>query len=850
MRRTATLILVAVCGAVLLLIAAAGNAWKPEHAGMATYAQVTGGFAALIALTVFAAAIAEYLINGRKIYLCVAAGFFAAGLIDAWCALFPDMSRAETFWLAGRFTLAALLIYGALASRTHTPRPKTRQRAAVYLTGVVLWVAVVLFSVTEFSLERLLAGHGAARNTALISVLLFALAWYAYSRQAVQRNSTLLAWISYGLVFGAFAQLSAVFAHTGKYAADADLLSGLANLMKLLSYLTPVAGLVAEHARLRGCIEGQSAEMQTLAELQMVTISATSPSRLYQQIVDLMLEFFKFDAVCLMTYDRTRNLINVAASAGLDDDTRQSLVFRSGDGPIGEAVNTRTSRFVPDAAANESLSPKLGGVGVGRSASCIPLVVTTEYGEAVVGVLMALFRRRPGNRRQKDRLRLLDVFTAQTALAVERVQKGMRMNESTSEYEARVHELDTVRRIGEVITSELQLNALVDRLGEEMRKVFAAQACSVLIYNRDADRMKILGYNRPSREHSVAEHVDACDMAALQVADTGQTKVLNDIPNSCHCKYPPIVKAGEGAHHLLSVPMSLRGRSVGAINVFRVNGEPWNESEVRLLEMLAAFVASGVRNSQLFEREQSIAKSLQDDLMAPLEEHDFPGLEVSAHYQAALEEASIGGDFFEVIDLGGGRYGVAIGDVAGKGLDAGAYMGMAKHMIKAYADDDPDPVALVTKLNSAMNTHTPVGRFVTLVYGLLDITKGEFTYVNAGHELPFHYRDGEGKLICLKSTGVAVGAVPEAEYKAETVPFETGDILVFYTDGATDARGADGFLNTEGVHEIVKRHIRLNSRNLPLDIFSNIRKYAGDHLRDDVAILCVKSVVPPPGKLF
>ncbi len=222
MRRTATLLLIAVCGAVLLLIAAAGSAGKPAHAGMASSAQVTGGFAALIALTVFAAAMAEYLIHGRKIFLSLAAGFLAAGLIDAWCAMLParDAGQAAVLWYAGRLTLAALLLYGALAARTQTPRPQNRVRAVVYLTGTVLWVAVVLFSVPEFSLGKLLGGEDALRITALASVLLFALAWLAYSRPAVQRNSTLLAWISYGLIFAFFAQLSAVL-RTGSGAREA-----------------------------------------------------------------------------------------------------------------------------------------------------------------------------------------------------------------------------------------------------------------------------------------------------------------------------------------------------------------------------------------------------------------------------------------------------------------------------------------------------------------------------------------------------------------------------------------------------------------------------------------------------
>ena len=177
-------------------------------------------------------------------------------------------------------------------------------------------------------------------------------------------------------------------------------------------------------------------------------------------------------------------------------------------------------------------------------------------------------------------------------------------------------------------------------------------------------------------------------------------------------------------------------------------------------------------------------------------------------------------------------------------------MGMAKHMIKAYSDDDPDPVAVVTRLNSALCAHTPTGRFITLVYGVADVKAGEFRYVNAGHELPFHYREEDGKLVCLDSTGVAAGALQEAEYAAETVPFRKGDVLVLYTDGATDARGEEGFLNTEGLQEMVERHVRLGSRNLPEALYEDIRRYASDRLNDDVAILSVKSVVPTPGQLF
>lgn len=850
MRRSATVVLIAVCGAAVLLIVAAGNSQAPAESGVSTPAQVAGGFAALIALTVFAAAIAEYLIHGRKGFLSVAVGFLAAGLFDAWYAAFPASSPGDAgaVWYAGRLTLAVMLIQGAFSARAVTARQSIRSRTAIYLTGVVLWVAVVIFSVTEFPVVSLAPGSALELGLAIASAVLFAFAWFVYSRPGIQRNSTLIAWIGYGLVFAAFGQLAAVFSATAKNGAQGELLFALANLMKLLGYLTPVAGLVAEHARLRGCIQGQSADLAAIAELQRLIVSTTSPGRLYQQMVEMIAGFLKLDAVCLMPYDHTRNLIQVAACAGLEDEVSESLVFRTGDGPVGEAASSQETRFVPDAAASESLAVKLGSAAAGRSAVCIPLVVSTEYGDSVVGVLMALFKRVPPAA-QKERLRMLKLFAAQAALAVERAQKGGRINESLSERDARIHQLDIVREIGQAITSELTLDSLVDRLGTELSRALAAQACSVLIFDKDSDRMKILGLNRPSREHSVAEHFDACDAAALEVAETGRLRVLNDVPNSAHCKYPPLLGAEGGVHHLLSVPMSLRGRTVGAINVFRTGGDPWNETEARLLEMLSKFVAAGVQNARIYERQRSIATSLQEDLMAGLD-REFRGIEVSACYRPAWQEAAVGGDFFDLIELGDGRYAVAIGDVSGKGLDAASYMGMAKHMIKAYSDDDPDPVSVVTRLNSALCAHTPTGRFITLVYGVVDVNAGEFVYVNAGHELPFHYREKGGELLPLGSTGVAAGALQDAEYAAERVPFEKGDILVLYTDGATDARGEEGFLNTEGLHAMVERHIKQGCRNLPEALYEEVRKYAGDRLTDDVAILCVKSVVPTPGQLF
>lgn len=854
------MILTAASGAALLLVAAAGKSLWPADAGTArAVGRMSGadGFAALVALMVFAAAMAEYLMHGRQTYLYVAVGFFAASMMDAWSALVPAGGMGKpgadiAVWYAGRITLAALLMCGAIAWRARTSRQYVRTRAAVFSTGAILWAAVVIFSASVFPLGSIAGTAAGLRSVAAMSAILFAVAWIGYSRTSIHRSSALLAWMSYGLVFAVFAQLAALLSHVGWDGGEARTLFGFANLMKTLGYVAPLAGLLAGHTRLQRRLQRRSAELQSLIEMQRVASSVDDPDELYRRVVDLMPPLFESDAACLMPYDKGRNLLESAAATGLDEDAARNLVFRAGDGPVGKALATKELAFVPDAGTDDSLAPKLGDAGRGRFAVCVPLVVPTQSGQEVLGVLVVLFKRlTPAGKHKPARnlFRRLEAFASQAALAIDKVQMRTGMHESLRAQELRSRELETVWRIGQALASELELHALVDTLVDELKKAVSAQACSVLMYEPDTDRLKIMGHRKLRRYDQVADHVDDCDAMAAMAAERDEPMAVANVPNTLRCKYPEIAVDDGGTHHMLSVPMESKGQAIGAISVFRLHGDPFGEAEIRLLTMLGKVVAAGIRNAELYEREKRIAESLEASF-APDLTQELSGIEAAGLYKAGLDECSVGGDFFDIVELGEGRYGIAVGDVAGKGLDAAVYTAMAKHMIKAYSAEDPEPVSVVSRLNRALYRHTPEGKFITLVYGVLNVNNGEFVYVNAGHEPPFLHKKADETLTCLKTTGPAAGAIPDVEYASDVVPFGPGDVLVFYTDGATEARSEGKFLGTEGLEKIVARHIRANPRDLPEAIYSSVREYAKGRLRDDVVILCIKSAAAPPGQLF
>ena len=175
---------------------------------------------------------------------------------------------------------------------------------------------------------------------------------------------------------------------------------------------------------------------------------------------------------------------------------------------------------------------------------------------------------------------------------------------------------------------------------------------------------------------------------------------------------------------------------------------------------------------------------------------------------------------------------------------------MSRYMIQAYSAEDPDPVSVVSRLNSTLCQYTPVGKLVTLVYGVLDISEGEFVYVNAGHECPFLYSAKDGVLSTLDTTGPATGAWLDAECRAERVEFKPGDILVLYTDHATAARSGGEFLDTDGLEKIVSGCIKESVESLPDAIFARVESFAHGHLRDDVATLVIKAVKGATASLF
>src|SRR5690606_34479414 len=187
----------------------------------------------------------------------------------------------------------------------------------------------------------------------------------------------------------------------------------------------------------------------------------------------------------------------------------------------------------------------------------------------------------------------------------------------------------------------------------------------------------------------------------------------------------------------------------------------------------------------------SLASNVQQMLL-PKEYPAIPKLEIDAVYIPAQK---VGGDLYDFIPLSGNRLAVAIADVSGKGIPASLLMTICRCNLRHYSALHDSPARVLMELNRSMAPDMRKDMFITLVYAIIDMDKDEIVFARAGHELPLlSRRDPEKSIVAtemLQSEGIAVGLVEsdlfDSVIEDKQVPFEQGNVLVFYTDGVTEA---------------------------------------------------------------
>lgn len=239
--------------------------------------------------------------------------------------------------------------------------------------------------------------------------------------------------------------------------------------------------------------------------------------------------------------------------------------------------------------------------------------------------------------------------------------------------------------------------------------------------------------------------------------------------------------------------------------------------------------------------ELELATKVQQALL-PQQAPEVPGLELAAFSRPA---DIVGGDYFDFFRFRDGAHGLAIGDVAGKGMSASLLMASLQASLHTLAPDYDSPADVVRRLNLLFCHSIHLTKFVTLFVARIDPQTGQLTYCNAGHNPPLLLRaasNGRGPLSTLQPTGAAIGLVEEFEFGVETVGLAPGDVLLLYTDGVTEAINpqAEEF-GQERLVELVRQGSDWSAQSLVRAVRQGLQEFTGGQpLADDTTIVACK----------
>ncbi|MGA8596765.1 MAG: SpoIIE family protein phosphatase [Bryobacteraceae bacterium] len=301
---------------------------------------------------------------------------------------------------------------------------------------------------------------------------------------------------------------------------------------------------------------------------------------------------------------------------------------------------------------------------------------------------------------------------------------------------------------------------------------------------------------------------------------------------------------------ILGVPLQTDDRAIGLIYVDSGNRvRPFTPDDLNLLTVMSNIAAIRIEHARLLDMERTqelLAHELQQAAeiqrgLLPAAAPECSNFDL-AGYNAPCR--TVGGDYFDFLPLSGGRLGIAIGDVAGKGMPAALLMSGLHARVGLILEDSASLADQVEKLNRSFSKTCPGNRFITFFVAVLDPATGEMSFCNAGHNPPFLLRAG-GEVERLEATGTVLGLTPSTRFAEKRCRMDSGDVLALFSDGATEAAnpGDDEEFGEDRLLSILRREREQPAAGIIEAINREIAKYTGGTPpADDITLAVVRRV--------
>ncbi|HEX3818986.1 MAG TPA: SpoIIE family protein phosphatase [Candidatus Sulfotelmatobacter sp.] len=499
--------------------------------------------------------------------------------------------------------------------------------------------------------------------------------------------------------------------------------------------------------------------------------------------------------------------------------------IKVGEGVTGLAAQSRQPILIEDVRTDPRYIEAVPNV---CSELAIPLITKNR----VIGVI-DLEAREPGYFTEEHR-RVLTLVASRMAAGIENAQLYTRTTK-----QARI--LLLLNDIARELTSILNLDELLGRIAELVRKLIDYQMFSILLLDASGEKLQHR-FSLRFNENIHLKHEIPIGRGIVGAAAQSKEAVL--VPDVT--KDPRYIEANPETRSELAVPLIYKNKVVGMLDLEHTRRGFFTDEHKRTMTTLAAQIAIALENARLYEeierqerrleRDLSLARELQGRLL-PQTNPKLANLDVAAKFVPAR---AIGGDLYDFIPYSMSRLGIVIGDVSGKGAPAAIYAALVSGILRSHAPIEPAPAEMLSAVNLSLAERRIEAQFVSIIYAVWDDQQRTLTVANSGLPRPIYFHNGKNHVI--EATGLPLGLFDEAEYDEYEFKMKPGDMFVFFSDGILDARNRKGELfSRRQVEEVITRCAEQSAACVVDSLFKAVAEHsAGLETFDDQTVVAIR----------
>jgi phosphoserine phosphatase RsbU/P len=403
------------------------------------------------------------------------------------------------------------------------------------------------------------------------------------------------------------------------------------------------------------------------------------------------------------------------------------------------------------------------------------------------------------------------------------------------ELEQRLRQLTLLQDAVRKVNSTLDLDQLLNEIVEDLVDAFGCNRAAVLLLNEANDQLEVIAIHGFVNVKKGDHFKRGKEGMVGHVAMTGEAMYAADVRQNqyyYHCELSTLSE--------VAIPLHCKGRILGVMDAQSPVLDGFSPEQFQLLTAFADSMASAIENARLFRaerlqkerilREQDEARMIQSALLPP-GDPSLPGYKVEGN---CVQVRAVGGDWYDYVPLDQNRVGIILGDVCGKGMAAALLMSATRSIVRRNIAGGGSPAEVLRGVNASLRADFPPGRFVTLIYAVLDSQRHIMTFANAGH-LPPLLRRGDDCSCVSTDSGLPLG-IFDSDFSEGKVDMDGGASVVLYTDGIIETTDAAG--NEYGISRLSRALVAdsPSAHSLTNDV---IRYSGGQNLTDDATVVLV-----------